>query len=247
MERQAERDPQQAVELASRAAAELPERPELAGNLLKRGLDQGRKNLPGLRLSEIKKLAEAYQERLKDPQAALELKREWLKIQRDRLSPTDADGPIALAALYDELLQDRASARELLERAWKIDPGSKEVAEAFRSRGFQRVKDQWVDTAPTAAGAGAGPGAADAEATASSSLRGKTPDEVSLLMASKPDGKAISATKGQLIEQWIFLVPNQRQVRYVNFLHAPGDLMPRVVADYFLPLRVVHGQLKPQH
>ena len=43
-------------------------------------------------------------------------------------------------------------------------------------------------------------------------------------MATKPDGKVISATKGQVIEQWIFLVPNQSQVRFVNFLHTPGEL-----------------------
>ena len=61
---------------------------------------------------------------------------------------------MALAALYDELLQDRSAARELLERAWKNDPGSKEVAEAFRTRGYHRVKDQWVDTTPTGRGCG---------------------------------------------------------------------------------------------
>jgi len=66
-------------------------------------------------------------------------------------------------------------------------------------------------------------------------------------MASKPDGKVISATKGQIIEQWIFLVPNQSQVRYVNFLHTPGELLPRVVADYFLPRKVLRGHLTPAH
>jgi hypothetical protein len=76
-------------------------------------------------------------------------------------------------------------------------------------------------------------------------LRGKTPDEVSQLMASKPEGKVISGTKGQIIEQWIFLVPNQSQVRYVNFLHTPGELLPRVVSDYFLPRKVLKGHLTP--
>ncbi len=64
-------------------------------------------------------------------------------------------------------------------------------------------------------------------------------------MASKPEEKVISGTKGQVIEQWIFLVPNQNQVRYINFLHTPGELLPRVVSDYFLPRNVLKGHLKP--
>ncbi len=212
------------------------------------GLDQARQNLGSLRLAEVRTLAQVYREKLKNPPAALELYRTWLKVRRDRLSETDAEGPVALAALYEDLLQDRAEARRLLERAWKIDPGSKDVAEAFRTRGYRRVKDQWVDdAASTAAGE---TGRADTESPRSDlssarGLRGKTPDEVSQLMASKPDGKVISGTKGQVIEQWIFLVPNQSQIRYVNFLYTPGELLPRVVSDYFLPRSVLKGHLKP--
>ena len=249
LEVQAALDPRSAIELASRAETELPDRPQLATKLLNTGLDQARQNLGSLRLAEVRALAQAYREKLKVPQAALELYRNWLKIQRDRLSETDAEGPVALAALYEDLLQDRAAARELLERAWKIDPGSKEVAEAFRTRGYRRVKDQWVEAAPTtAAGATSSPTGAESprpELSSPQGLRGKTPDEVSQLMASKPEGKVISGTKGQIIEQWIFLVPNQSQVRYVNFLHTPGELLPRVVSDYFLPRNVLKGHLTP--
>ncbi len=248
LEAQAALDPRSAIELASRAETELPDRPQLATKLLNTGLDQARQNLGSLRLAEVRALAQAYREKLKDPQAALELNRNWLKIQRDRLSETDAEGPVALAVLYEDLLQDRGAAGELLERAWKIDPGSKEVAEAFRTRGYRRVKDQWVDAAPTtAAGETSSPGAESPRPEPSSpqGLRGKTPDEVSRLMASKPEGQVISGTKGQVIEQWIFLVPNQNQVRYVNFLHTPGELLPRVVSDYFLPRNVLKGHLKP--
>ena len=151
LEAQAALDPRSAIELASRAETELPDRPQLATKLLNTGLDQARQNLGSLRLAEVRALAQAYREKLKDLQAALELYGNWLKIQRDRLSETDAEGPVTLAALYEDLLQDRGAARELLERAWKIDPGSKEVAEAFRTRGYRHVKDQWVDAAPTTA------------------------------------------------------------------------------------------------
>ena len=146
------------------------------------------------------------------------------------------------------MLQDRAAAKELLDRAWKIDPGSKDVAEAFRTRGYRRVKDQWVDDAPTTAGGEASrPGTESPrpEFSALHGLRGKTPEEVTQVMASKPDGKVLSGTKGQIIEQWIFLVPNQNQVRYVNFSYVPGERLPHVVSDYFLPRTVLKGHLKP--
>jgi tetratricopeptide (TPR) repeat protein len=248
LELQAALDPRSALELASRAETELPDLPQLATRLLNTGLDQSRQNLGSLRLAEVRTLAQVYREKLKNPPAALELYRTWLKVQRERLSETDAEGPVALAALYEDLLQDRAEARRLLERAWKIDPGSKDVAEALRTRGYRRVKDQWVDDAGTTANAETSRSDTESPRSDLSSprgLRGKTPDEVSQLMASKPDGKVISGTKGQVIEQWIFLVPNQSQIRYVNFLHTPGELLPRVVSDYFLPRSVLKGHLRP--
>jgi hypothetical protein len=248
LEAQAALDPHSAIELASRAETELPDRPQLATKLLKTGLEEARRNLGSLRLAEVRAMLRTYREKLQNPQGASDLCRNWLKIQRARLSETDAEGPVALAVLYEDLLQDRAAARQLLERAWKIDPGSKDVAEAFRTRGYRRVKDQWVDTAPTTADAAtnnpAGTESPRLEPSSPRGLRGQTPDEVRQLMASKPEGKVISGTKGQLIEQWIFLVPNQSQVRYVNFLHTPGELQPRVVADYFLSRNVIKGQLK---
>ena len=191
---------------------------------------------------------QAYREKLSDPQAALQVYRDWLKIKCGKLSETDAEGPVSLAANYEELLQDRVAARELLERAWRIDPGSKDVAEAFRTRGYRRVKDQWVDEGPTTAGGEASrPGTESprSEPSTTQGLRGKTPDEVRQLMASQPDGKVISGTKGQIIEQWIFQVPNQSQVRYVNFQYTPGELLPHVVSDYFLPRNVLKGHLRP--
>jgi tetratricopeptide (TPR) repeat protein len=248
LELQASLDPRSALDMTSRAETEIPEKPEFAAKLLTLGLDQARQNLGSLRLSEVRALAQTYKEKLRNIPAALELYRSWLKAQRDKLSETDAEGPLALAALYDELLLDRAEARKMLERAWKVDPGSKDVAEAFRTRGYRRVDDQWVDDAPTAAGAETGLAATEpprSELPSVRGLRGKTPDEVSRLMASKPDGKVISGTKGQIIEQWIFLVPNQSQVRFVNFLYTPGELLPRVISDFFLPRSVIRGHLKP--
>ena len=76
------------------------------------------------RAAEAKELAAIYRDKLRQPDQALLVLREWLEIQRGRLSNTDAEGPLVLANLYDELLQDRGAAVALLRKAWKIDPAS---------------------------------------------------------------------------------------------------------------------------
>jgi hypothetical protein len=76
-------------------------------------------------------------------------------------------------------------------------------------------------------------------------LRGKSPEEVIQELGSKPDRRVFSGTNGQLIEQWIFQVPLRNNIRFVNFLKAPGDQRPRVVSDYTLPRSAIEGSLKP--
>jgi hypothetical protein len=184
-------------------------------------------------------VAQTYREKLRNPQTALELYRDWLKLRRERLSDTDAEGHQSLAVLYEELLQDRGTAIDLLQKAWKIEPGSKEVAEAFRARGYRRVGDQWMASDPAAGTRD--PGGSEASQAArlpldtSSSLRGKTPEEVTEKLGAKPNRKVYSGTKGQLIEQWIYHEPTKDH--FISFLLTPGDLKPRVICDYFLPRR----------
>jgi tetratricopeptide (TPR) repeat protein len=246
LQQQAAEDPRSATSLATRSEAELPERPRLATELLELGLQAAQRDVGSLRLSEVKSIGQAYREKLGNPQAAIELYRKWLKVQRDRLSATDAEGPVALAGLFEELLQDRETARELLLMAWKIDPGSKEVAEAFRNRGYRKVKDEWVEATPGGSdGASNTPGAPESQKAPTAvqiGLRGRTVEEVKRQLGGEPERKSFSGTKGQLIEQWLFL--ESTRVHYVNFLHTPGEARPRVVSDYFLPRSLVKGDLR---
>jgi tetratricopeptide (TPR) repeat protein len=246
LELQVAEDPPAAVALASEAETRVPDRPQLAPKLLSSAIDRARSNLGSLRLAELQAMAGLCRDKLQDPRRALDLCRDWLKIRKERLSPTDAEGPVALAALYEELLEDRAAARDLLARAWKIDPGNKVVAEAFRTLGYNLVKDQWVESqlaTPDAYDRSGTVPATRPELVTSQGLKGKTPEEVSQLIASRPDRKVYSATKGQLIEQWIFVV-SDRQSRFINFLRTPGEVQPRVIADYSLPRWAIHGELK---
>ena len=200
--------PAQGVALAQQAETELPERTQLATKLLTKGLEAARRDLGSLLLADLKTIGKTFREKLNNPQAVLELYRDWLKLKRDRLSDTDAEGRLVLAALYEDLLQDRAAAVDLLRRAWKHRPGSKEVAEALRTRGYRLVKDEWLASTPEAEKTNAAGLQGDRQAQppleTSQSLRGKTPEEVTLKLGAKPNRKVYSGTKGQLIEQWIF-------------------------------------------
>jgi hypothetical protein len=246
LELQTTADIQATQSLAERAGTMLPEKPELPARLIDKSVGVARRNLGTLRLADVKALAGVLRDRHKQTGEALDVLRDWLKIQRDRLSDTDAEGPVALANLYDELLQDRVTAAELLRKAWRIDPSSKEITEAFRTRGFRKVQNEWVepvhgDDGNAAAGAekkiqpAPGP---------SQGLRGLTPEEVRLKLGGKPDQINHLGSRGQMIEQWIYRIDTKR-LRYVNLLRTAGDLKARVVADYTLPNPIDKGGLKP--
>jgi hypothetical protein len=201
-----------------------------------------RRDLANLRLSEVKALAAVFRDKLQEPGKALEVLGEWLNIRQKRLSATDAEGPLELANLYEELIQDRVTAVELLRKAWRIDPSSKEIAEAFRSRGFRKVKDEWIEPSlppPNVATATAGAPTARPPSTAQG-LRGLTGDEVRTRLGGKPDRVNYVATRGELIEQWIYHLDNKK-LRFVNLLRSPGELKPRVIADYTLPSSSLKG------
>jgi tetratricopeptide (TPR) repeat protein len=236
LELQASDDFRSALDASNEAAALLPERPDFSDRLIRKGLDKARQNLAEVRLNDVKAMAQVYRERLHQPNEALNILRDWLKTKQDRLSNTDAEGPLALATLYEELLEDRVTAIELLRKAWKIDPNSKEIAEAFRTRGYRKANGDWIEAVPEQISKPIGrtdpsipPGAT------SQGLTGLTADEVGSRIGGKPDRVSFIGSKGQMIEQWIYYL-DTKQVRFVNLLHTPGELKPRVVADYTLPL-----------
>jgi hypothetical protein len=236
---QAAQDLPSALAVVERITTELPERPDLPAQLLANAVQRARQDLGAMRLAEVKTLAGLYREKLHRPEDSLAVVRDWLKIQQDRLSSTDAEGRLLLAGLYEELLQDRVTCVELLRNAWRIDPRSTELAEAFRSRGFRKVKDDWVDGSTTGGPASAGtPGRVPA---GTKDLRNLTPDEV---RANLGEPKYISrvASRGQLMEQWIFV--DTRTVRFVNIVRMPGELRPRVIADYSLPPTILKGGIR---
>ncbi len=232
LERQAASEPKEALSLAEEAANQLPDRPAVAEQLLELGIKDAARGLGTLRLSEVQALAKLYKERLHQPERGTALLREWLNDQRaHRLSPTDAEGRISLAGQYESLIGDKASAIELLQAAWKIDPQSAEIADAFRRRGFRKVNDEWVENARDASSAKSASAeerpAAPPSIPKRQLLKGKTAQEVRALLG-EANRKVFSASQGQLIEQWIYLSASQTQ--YVNFVRAGSDAIPTVIS-----------------
>src|SRR4029077_1754556 len=107
-------------------------------------------------------------------------------------------------------------------------------------------KDDWVESVhatpvnpSTGAGANTPPVAMNSQG-----LLGLTADEVTARLAVKPNRVNFVGSKGQLIEQRIYHLDTKR-VRFVNLLHSPGELKPRVIADYTLPSSNMKGGLEP--
>ena len=100
---------------------------------------------------------------------------------------------------------------------------------------YRKVNDQWIEAPRSSGDAATDPGAGERTAAAGSAtaFRGLTPQEVRVRLGGKPDRVSYIASQGQLVEQWIYRLPDQDQ--YVNFLHATGDPLPKVVAYYARP------------
>jgi tetratricopeptide (TPR) repeat protein len=234
LERQAGDDPAKAVEIADQASSQLPDRPQVAARMLEDGLSTASRQMGTLRQRDVEALASLYRDRLRQPERAKSLLRSWLDEQRKhRLSETDAEGRLALASQYEILIDDRSTAIDLLQEAWKIDPQSKEVADAFLRRNYRRVSDRWVAPARTPTGDEVSTAGTPPPSLSEGSLLRLSPREVRARLGGKPDRIIWSSSQGQTIEQWIYQGP--KQVRYVNLIHTPGSVVARVIADYTLP------------
>ncbi len=237
VERQMVAEPEHALDLARAAATALGDRPVVAKRLLEQGIKVATRDLAALRQGNVVELARVYRDTLHQPEAERALLRRWLDDQRNhRLSATDAEGRVILAQQYDALLGDRQTAVGLLQDAWRIDPQSREVADAFRRFGYRKVSDQWIESPRASSDAATDPGAGlppAAAARSSTGLRGLTPQEVRARLGGKPDRVSYIASQGQVVEQWIYRGVDQDQ--YVNFLHTTGDPLPKVVAYFARP------------
>jgi len=236
LEKQVEDNPGEAARLADVALARLPDRPELADRLRQRGLGEAETRVASMRQSEVEELARKFRDQKQDDRAR-RLLRSWLDDRRkNRLSATDAEGRVLLAASYDKLVGDRASAADLLREALAIDPESRPAVDAFLRMGYRKGEAGWhdpdSDRAATSAPAGGG---RDLERPAArpepgDSLRGLTRAQVRSRLGGKPDLVVRSATQGRCVEQWFY--KNGKNSQVVYFQIEAGTAEPRASAYY---------------
>lgn len=221
------------LELAERAKTLLPDRPALAAKLKSEGLAAAASSVGKLSRREVEDLAARYRDEMGQPQQARDLLRKWLDDRRDnRLSPTDSDGRVQLALLYDKLLDDRGMAVQLLRAALVIDPQSKEVADTFRRFGFRKVDETWVESATSKPQSADFPEPAAGAGNALVS-KGMTREQVKTRLGGKPDSVSRVATQGEILEQWIYKGAKETQI--VNFRRGLDRPEPRVVNYFNLP------------
>ena len=242
LERRAGEEPSKTMNLADEARTSLPDRPEVAAKLRTGGLASSEASVASMRLSEVEALAKTFRDEQEDGRAK-KLLAAWLEDQRlKKLSAGDADGRILLASHYLRLLDDRLNAAALLREAVRIDPNSRDAADAFRRLGYKKsTEGEWVEsrptpppavplqpTAPSTTPANETPPASDPEKT----LIGLTPAQVKRKIGA-PDKITRSATNKETIEQWIYQRPKGFQI--INFKRPRIDSKPQVVASYSFP------------
>ena len=214
-------EPKNALALAEEAGSQLPDGPRWSPVSWNRPWRRPRTTWPALRQADVEKLATLDREKLGKPDDA----REALAAMARRPTPevTQPDRRRGSRLVSRPVRVDAGGPGRpppSCPSAWKIDPQSRDVADAFRCRGFRRVNDDWVEPSRTVAGAdvarASGPQPAPA-ATRSDSLRGSSPQEVRGRLGGQPNRKVFSATQGQLLEQWIYFGAKENQ--YINFSH----------------------------
>ncbi len=226
-------DPSKASALADEAAQTLPDRPSVGDKLRQRGLVEAERGVASMRQAEVEELAKTFREAGQDDRAR-RLFEEWLADRRkNRLSASDAEGRVLLAANYEKLLSDRATAGILLNEAATIEPESRAVADAFLRLGYRKGDSGWFDptasksSTPTAKVA---PTRKSSTAEGGDSLQGLTQAQARSRMGGKPDRVVRSATQGNIIEQWIYRSGKTEQ--FILFRIEATTSEPRVTGSY---------------
>lgn len=228
-------DPSQAMSLVEEATQQLPDRPQVADRLRQRGLAAAERGVTSMRQAEVEELARTLRAAGQEDRARHALE-EWLHDRRkNRLSPSDAEGRVLLAANYEKLLGDRNTAGELLSEADRIDPQSRSVADAFLRLGYRKGDTGWFDP-PTSTTQPATQAPTPQSTVAGDSLRGLTRSQARSRMGGKPDRVVRAVTQGMIVEQWVYPIGKVDQI--VVFRIDASTSEPRVSANYSLPQSV---------
>ena len=209
------------TELATKAEQQISECHHTVTELHRLALEQRASAIDRLSRSEILAIREGFRRwglAARGQQVVLQ----WLDRQRLRLSDDEIEQRLALAADYRLLIEQRDLAAELLIEAWKLSPGLAEVRKELLALGYEWRSGIW-QLAPVA---GDVPSAVEPSADMDDWLAEGASEAELLRRLRRPDRIARIATRGEIVERWIYEGP-PRLIIYLSRNTASG--LARVV------------------
>lgn len=226
---QAESNPTAALDLVNQARARVPDRPELAAQLRLIGIKARADDVTVLRRAELLELAGQLDQAGRAEQSRT-VKRAWLAHQRSKkLDRNDAAGRRDLADDYLSLLDDKATAVELLVEALQIDPTYEKASESLRRLGYRKQGESWVQMTSATPPQDA---AEDRTSAHDDALLNLTPEEV-ISRLGQPNRRSLTITQGTVVMQWVYLTSGGK-TQFVNF-RKTNEPTPRVTSRYSTP------------
>ncbi len=222
-------DPAQWKSLGEEAKRELPDHPEVGGDLVRRYYEHLTGNVATLRESEMRELARITREDLKQTEKAIALTRSWLDNKRKSLGGSDSEQRVDLASKYLAYLKDRVAAADLTREALKIDPTNRAATDLFQRMGFVKSGDTWRDPSDPAAKPAAPVGDEPGPIGRDDPLLRLTAAEVKAQLG-EPKRTSRVATQGRVSIQWVY--ESTRGAQYIDFVQRAGDPQPIVTGRF---------------
>ena len=228
LKRRAAKPDQNLDQLAEEARTLLPDHPEVAGGFHLRSLEALLADIPKLRKAKLLELERTLREELNQPDRARAIVQTWLESKKKAIRPTSADAHSDLARDYQTMLNDKATAADLLRIALKIDPDSQDASDQLQRMGFVKTKGEWLDPKVPVVKA---PDATQPERPSSreDTFVGLTPAEVKAQLG-EPKRISRIASQGRISLQWTY--ETARGTQFIDFLQKLGESQPTVTGRY---------------
>jgi hypothetical protein len=210
--------------LGEEAKAELPDRAEIGGELVRRFYKHRNDNVINLKKSEMLDLASNAD----TPADREAIQRKWLDHQRTRvLTPDDSDQRVELAKDYLNIVKDKSTWAALLQEALEIDASNSAAEDQLRRGGYVKTNGVWHDPKdPNKPPEDANNNPADGR---EDPLIGLTPTEVKAQLG-EPKTVSRIASRDRICIQWIY--EGTRGSQYIDFVQDAGHPQPVVTGRF---------------
>ncbi|MCA8999417.1 MAG: hypothetical protein KDA80_20650 [Planctomycetaceae bacterium] len=193
-------DGSNALVIADRLRAELPELPALADKYEQDGIDYQISKVGLMTRSQLLDLLEELKKRGREGDQE-KVKKKWLFAREEILKNQGAPGLVQLGDSWTELLNDSDTATTFYLEAWKSDPDFSPASEKLTQLGYVLFDDKWIprDRMP------ANPKSRIERAVEEGRVeKGMTESQVRAAFGAKPTSQTRFATAGHITELWVF-------------------------------------------